>query len=68
MPPEENKVVSRMTSFATHTGKQIEVGGIWIDRIAEDRIVERWGVIERLGVLHQLGVIPVLQRALQIGA
>jgi hypothetical protein len=30
--------------------------------------VERWGVIERLGVLHQLGVIPVLQRALQIGA
>jgi hypothetical protein len=30
--------------------------------------VECWGVIERLGVLHQLGVIPVLQRALQIGA
>jgi predicted ester cyclase len=55
-----------MTSLATHTGKQIEVGGIWIDRIAEDRIVECWGVIERVGVLHQLGVIPVLQRALQI--
>jgi predicted ester cyclase len=49
---EGDKVVSRMTSTATHqgefqglppTGKKIKVTGIWIDRIANDKIVERWG-------------------------
>jgi steroid delta-isomerase-like uncharacterized protein len=64
---EGDKVVSRMTSTATHqgefqgippTGKKIKVTGIWIDRIANDRIVERWGVIDMLGVMQQLGLIP----------
>lgn len=62
-----DKVVSRMTSRATHsgefqgipaTGKRIKVTGILIDRIADGKIVERWGVIDMLGVLQQLGVIP----------
>jgi predicted ester cyclase len=64
---EGERVVSRMRSTATHTGefqgiaptgKRITVVGIWIDRIVEGRIVERWGVVDMLGVLQQLGVIP----------
>jgi predicted ester cyclase len=38
--------------------KQIRVCGIWIDRIDEGRIVERWGVIDMLGVMQQLGLVP----------
>ncbi len=64
---EGDRVVSRMTSTATHTGefqgipptgKRIMVTGIWIDRIADGKIVERWGVVDMLSVLQQLGVIP----------
>src|SRR5262249_55283413 len=64
---EGDKVVSRMTSTATHTGecqgmpptgKRIAVTGIWIDRIADGKIVERWGVVDMLGVMQQLGVMP----------
>jgi steroid delta-isomerase-like uncharacterized protein len=73
---EGDKVVSRMTSVATHTGsfqgipptgKRIRVSGIWIDRIADGRIVERWGVVDMLSVLQQLGVIPMSEQALEIG-
>jgi predicted ester cyclase len=64
---EGGKVVSRMSSTATHlgefqgmpaTGKKIRVSGIWIDRIAEGKIVERWGVVDMMSVMQQLGVIP----------
>jgi steroid delta-isomerase-like uncharacterized protein len=64
---EGDKVVSRMASTATHqsdfqgipaTGKKIRVTGIWVDRVAEGKIVERWGVVDMLGVMQQLGVIP----------
>ena len=64
---EGDKVVSRMTSTATHlgdfqgipaTGKQIRVSGIWVDRVVEGKIVERWGVFDMMGAMQQLGVIP----------
>jgi steroid delta-isomerase-like uncharacterized protein len=64
---EGDKVVSRMTSKATHTGslqgippteKRITVTGIWIERVSEGRIAERWGQVDMLGVMRQLGVIP----------
>lgn len=64
---EGDKVVSRMRSRATHTGpfqgipptgKRIEVTGIWIDRIADGKIVERWGVVDMMSVLQQLGLVP----------
>jgi predicted ester cyclase len=56
-----------MSSTATHTGefqgipptgKRIAVTGIWLDRLAGGKLVERWGVVDALGVLQQLGAIP----------
>lgn len=64
---EGDKVVSRMTSRATHagefqgippTGKKVTVTGIWIDRVADGKIVERWGQVDVLGVMQQLGAVP----------
>jgi predicted ester cyclase len=64
---EGDKVVSRMTSTATHTGefqgipaigKKVTVTGIWIDRVVDGQIVERWGVVDTLGLMQQLGVVP----------
>lgn len=69
---EGDKVVSRMTSTATHLGNfqgmpatraRIRVSGIWIDRIADGKIVERWGVVDMLSVMQQLGVVPVSEQA-----
>lgn len=64
---EGDKVVSRMSSTATHTGnfqgipptgKQIKITGIWIDRISDGKIVERWGIVDQMGLMQQLGLIP----------
>ncbi len=70
MIAEGDKVVTRWTARGTHkaelkgnpsippTGKQAEVSGIWIHRIAGGKIVETWVVWDTLGMLKQLGVIP----------
>ena len=67
-----DKVVTRWTYHAVHsgefqgmrpTGKRITVTGIWIERIAEGRIVERWGEVDMLGVMQQLGAIPTPEQA-----
>jgi steroid delta-isomerase-like uncharacterized protein len=64
---EGDKVVSRLSSRATHTGelqgipptgKKATVTGIFIDRVADGKIVERWGQVDMLGVMQQLGVVP----------
>ncbi len=36
------------------TGKQLQVRGIEIWRLADGRIVERWGVVDAAGVMEQL--------------
>jgi predicted ester cyclase len=68
---EGDKVVSRMTSTATHlgefqgippTGRQIRLTGIWIDRIINGKIVERWGEFDVMGLMQQLGAIPTPAR------
>lgn len=69
---EGDKVVSRMSSRATHTGelqgipptgKKITVNGIWIDRVVDGKIAEHWAQVDMLGVMQQLGVVPVPEQA-----
>ena len=64
---EGDRVTTRVTWQATHTGdfqgypptgKQIEVGGIAIERHKDGKIVERWLNYDQLGVMQQLGLIP----------
>jgi steroid delta-isomerase-like uncharacterized protein len=64
---EGDKVVDRMTFQATHqgelmgippTGNTVTVTEMHISRIAEGKIVERWGQTDMLGMMQQLGVVP----------
>ena len=40
------------------TGKRVVSTGIDIFRIADGRIVERWGEVDDLGLRQQLGALP----------
>ena len=64
---EGDKVVLRMTARGTHngtfqgiaaTGKQFEITGITIRRIADGKIVEEWANPDQLGMMQQLGAFP----------
>jgi steroid delta-isomerase-like uncharacterized protein len=64
---EGDKAVARWTAHGTHNGellgipptaRQVTVTGMWILRIAGDKIAEQWGVSDALGMLQQLGIIP----------
>lgn len=64
---EGDKVVTRWTMRATHTGefmgmpatgKQVMVGGMQIERIVEGQITEHWRKSDDLGLMQQLGAIP----------
>jgi steroid delta-isomerase-like uncharacterized protein len=61
---EDDKVVTRWTASGTHdgeflgipaTGKKIQLGGIYIYRIADGKIVEVWVSLDLLGPVLQLG-------------
>ena len=65
---EGDRVVTRWTVRGTHagefhgispTGKQVQVAGTDIDRIADGEVVECWSHLDELGMMQQLGVIPV---------
>lgn len=67
MIAEGDRVVARYTARATQigeffgipaTGKQVNVTGISISRIAGGKIVEQWGNQDDLGMMQQLGVVP----------
>jgi steroid delta-isomerase-like uncharacterized protein len=62
-----DKVVDRITWQATHqgemmgippTGNTVTVTEMHISRIAEGKIVERWGQADMLGMMQQLGAVP----------
>jgi steroid delta-isomerase-like uncharacterized protein len=64
-----NDVITRWTGSGTHkaelmgippTGKSVKVDGVWIHRIANNKIVESWNVWDTLGLLQQLGVVPAM--------
>ena len=64
---EGNLVLHSLLGRGTHqaefmnipaTGKSIEVGGMNINRMANGKIAESWGVVDILGLLQQLGVVP----------
>jgi ketosteroid isomerase-like protein len=65
---EGDKVVARLKAYGTHegelmgiprTGKQIEMSGIVIWRIADGKIVEHWAQIDVAGLMQQLRPMPV---------
>ena len=63
-----DKVVTRYTLRGTHegeieefgppTGRRIELQGITIHRMEDDKIVEEWERYDNLGVMQQLGLAP----------
>jgi predicted ester cyclase len=66
---EGDKVVIRWTGGGIHlgnlmgvppTGKRATMTGIVVNRMADDKLVERWGNSDDLGLLQQLGVLSAL--------
>ena len=64
---EGDKVVSRVTFHATHRGalagvapahQPVHFTEIFIHRLEEGKIAERWSVYDLATVLHQIGAIP----------
>jgi steroid delta-isomerase-like uncharacterized protein len=64
---EGDKVATRWTIRGTHkgefqgmppTGKQIEMTGITIFRIANGKLIEGWTNEDVLGMLQELGAVP----------
>ena len=69
---EDDKVMIHDVLRGTHqgdfmgvapTGREVSYEFIHIFRLAEGRIVERWGLVDAMGVLMQLGAIPMAEPA-----
>ena len=69
---EGDKVVTRWTVEGTHQGelagipptnKSTTVTGIVVDRLANGKIAESWGIFDQFGMMQQLGVIPMPEAA-----
>lgn len=70
---EGDKVVTRFRARGTHlgafqgippSGKQGEISGTIIDRIADGRVVECWSNTDDLGLLQQIGAVPAPEHAM----
>jgi steroid delta-isomerase-like uncharacterized protein len=66
-----DRLVTRVTASGTMrgdfagmpaTGKRATWTEIHIVRVANERVVEHWGIVDQLGMLVQLGVIPAQGR------
>ena len=71
---EGDKVVTRWSAQGTHqgelaglpaTGKSSTVTGIAVDRIANGKITESWGIFDEFGMMQQLGAIPMPELAVK---
>lgn len=66
---EGEYVCSRVTYHGTHMGelqgipatnKTAKVGGLAIQRIVDDKVVEEWDEFDQLSLMHQIDAIPEL--------
>jgi steroid delta-isomerase-like uncharacterized protein len=64
---EDDRVVTRWRARGTHqgqlgpiaaTGREFEMDGVTIERIAGGRIAEAWVARDELGLLRRLGALP----------
>jgi steroid delta-isomerase-like uncharacterized protein len=64
---EGDRVVNRVLVRGTHqgeymgmpgSGKTIEIGGIDILRMVNDKAAERWGYFDDMKLMQQLGAVP----------
>jgi predicted ester cyclase len=64
---EGDLVAENFTAHGTHrasvmgetpTGREVVLRGVNIFRIADGKIVERWGRLDQLGLMQQLGLAP----------
>jgi len=62
-----NDVITRYSVNGTHTGdylgfsptnKKVSYTAVFIHRVQNKKIVERWGAADGLGVLQQIGAVP----------
>jgi len=69
---EGETVMTRWSCRGTHkgdlrgiapTGKQINISGVTIARLANGKFVEGWVNWDALGLMQQLGVVPELAKA-----
>ena len=76
MIAEGDKVVDRVTVRGTHegelmgipaSGKQVEFMETHISRIADGKIVERWGEWDALGIMQQIGAVPAPGQSEEVG-
>jgi steroid delta-isomerase-like uncharacterized protein len=73
---EGDCVVTRWHARGTHrgalgpippTGREFELAGITIERIAAGKIIEVWVARDELGLLRRLGVMPTLESTSTVG-
>lgn len=64
---EADRVVMRGLWRGTHqgafnglpaSGRRVGVDLMFMDRVVDGRLVERWGVFDAMGLLQQIGAIP----------
>ena len=69
---EDDKIVLHDVIRGTHegdflgvspTGRQVSFEFIHIFRLADGRIVERWGIADAMGLMQQLGAVPAPETA-----
>jgi steroid delta-isomerase-like uncharacterized protein len=69
---EDDKVVVHDRIRGTHqgefigvppTGREATAEFIHIFRVADGRIVERWGILDAMGLMRQLGAVPTPETA-----
>jgi predicted ester cyclase len=71
---EGDKVVTRLRMRGTHknalmtipaSGNEIDITGVRVDRVLDEKIVESWFHLDMLGMLTQIEALPAINRQTQ---